>query len=314
MRVLLVEDDATIAKAIELTLQSEGVQVYLTDLGEEGVDLAKIYEYDLILQDIHLPDMNGIDAVRKIRTAGVTTPIMMISGSPTIENKTAAFAAGADDFLAKPFHKDELLARAHAIIRRSKGYDKPVVTVGQMAVDLSAKTVSVGERQVRLTGKEYQMFELLVLRKGTTVNKEMFLDHLYAGLDEPELKIIDVFICKLRTKLRAAGAGGHIQTVWGRGYRLQDTPGTDEQQKAGTLNSLVGKVLARLADEPGKTISRLSLTEALKSDKNKISVALKDLRDRGLADRQGGGPNVRWSVTPAGVVDARKRQALAATP
>jgi len=125
--------------------------------------------------------------------------------------------------MTKPFHRQELIARIHAIVRRSKGHAQSVITTGKVAVNLDAKTVDCEGKSVHLTGKEYQMLELLSLRKGTTLTKEMFLNHLYGGMDEPELKIIDVFICKLRKKLAsAAGGKNFIETVWGRGYVLRE--------------------------------------------------------------------------------------------
>jgi two-component system cell cycle response regulator CtrA len=223
MRVLLIEDDSATAQSIELMLKSEGFNVYTTDLGEEGVDLGKIYDYDLILLDLNLPDMSGMDVLRQLRLARINTPIMILSGTAEIDTKVKSFGGGADDYLTKPFHKDELVARIHAVVRRSKGHAQSVINTGDITVNLDAKTVEVGGSRVHLTGKEYQMLELLSLRKGTTLTKEMFLNHLYGGMDEPELKIIDVFICKLRKKLAAATNGAHyIETVWGRGYVLRD--------------------------------------------------------------------------------------------
>jgi len=223
MRVLLIEDDSATAQSIELMLKSEGFNVYTTDLGEEGVDLGKIYDYDLILLDLNLPDMSGLDVLRQLRVAKINTPIMILSGTAEIETKVKSFGGGADDYMTKPFHKDELVARIHAVVRRSKGHAQSVIKTGDITVNLDAKTVEVNGSRVHLTGKEYQMLELLSLRKGTTLTKEMFLNHLYGGMDEPELKIIDVFICKLRKKLAAATAGKHyIETVWGRGYVLRD--------------------------------------------------------------------------------------------
>ena len=223
MRVLLIEDEATIAKSIELMLSTEGFNVYTTDLGEEGVDLGKIYDYDLILLDLNLPDMSGLDVLRTLRVAKINTPIMILSGSSEIDTKVKTFGSGADDYMTKPFHKDELVARIHAVVRRSKGHAQSVIKTGDITVNLDAKTVEVNGLRVHLTGKEYQMLELLSLRKGTTLTKEMFLNHLYGGMDEPELKIIDVFICKLRKKLATASGGKHhIETVWGRGYVLRD--------------------------------------------------------------------------------------------
>jgi two-component system cell cycle response regulator CtrA len=223
MRVLLVEDDPTTSKSIELMLTHANLNVYATDLGEEGIDLAKLYDYDLILLDLNLPDMTGHEVLRQLRLARVDTPILILSGDDATESKLKGFGFGADDYLTKPFHREELVARIHAIIRRSKGHAQSVIRTGRIAVNLDAKTVDVAGNAVHLTGKEYQMLELLSLRKGTTLTKEMFLNHLYGGMDEPELKIIDVFICKLRKKLSiATGGENHIETVWGRGYVLRD--------------------------------------------------------------------------------------------
>ncbi len=223
MRVLLVEDDPTTSKSIELMLTHANLNVYATDLGEEGIDLAKLYDYDLILLDLNLPDMNGHEVLRQLRLSRIDTPILILSGDDGTESKLKGFGFGADDYLTKPFHREELVARIHAIIRRSKGHAQSIIKTGQIAVNLDAKTVEVEGSTVHLTGKEYQMLELLSLRKGTTLTKEMFLNHLYGGMDEPELKIIDVFICKLRKKLSEATAGdNYIETVWGRGYVLRD--------------------------------------------------------------------------------------------
>ncbi len=223
MRVLLVEDDPTTSKSIEMMLTHANLNVYTTDMGEEGIDLAKLYDYELILLDLGLPDMNGHEVLRQLRLAKVDTPILNLSGSDDTENKIKGFGFGADDYLTKPFHREELVARIHAIIRRSKGHSQSVIKTGEILVNLDAKTVEAGNKPVHLTGKEYQMLELLSLRKGTTLTKEMFLNHLYGGMDEPELKIIDVFICKLRKKLANATDGAnYIETVWGRGYVLRD--------------------------------------------------------------------------------------------
>ncbi len=223
MRVLLVEDDPTTSRSIELMLTHANLNVYCTDLGEDGIDLAKLYDYDLILLDLNLPDMSGHEVLRQLRLSRVETPILILTGSDDTENKIKSFGFGADDYLTKPFHREELVARIHAIIRRSKGHSQSVIKTGLVNVNLDAKTVEVDGTAVHLTGKEYQMLELLSLRKGTTLTKEMFLNHLYGGMDEPELKIIDVFICKLRKKLaEATGGQNYIETVWGRGYVLRE--------------------------------------------------------------------------------------------
>ena len=229
MRVLLIEDDSATAQSIELMLKSESFNVYTTDLGEEGIDLGKIYDYDIILLDLNLPDMSAFDVLRKLRVSKVKTPILILSGLAGIDDKIKGLGFGADDYMTKPFHKDELVARIHAIVRRSKGHAQSVVQTGDLVVNLDTKTAEVNGQGAHLTGKEYQMLELLSLRKGTTVSKEMFLNNLYSGMDEPEIKIIDVFICKLRKKLaNASGGKDYIETVWGRGYVLRHP--TDEEE------------------------------------------------------------------------------------
>ncbi len=228
MRILLVEDDPTVSRSIELMLTHASLNVYATDLGEEGIDLAKLYDYDLILLDLNLPDMHGHEVLRQLRMSRVETPILILSGDGDTEAKIKGFGFGADDYMTKPFHREELVARIHAIIRRSKGHAQSIIRTGRIAVNLDAKTVEADGQAVHLTGKEYQMLELLSLRKGTTLTKEMFLNHLYGGMDEPELKIIDVFICKLRKKLaQATGGETYIETVWGRGYVLRDPEARD---------------------------------------------------------------------------------------
>jgi two-component system, cell cycle response regulator CtrA len=225
MRVLLIEDDSTTARSIELMLKSESFNVYSTDLGEEGIDLGKIYDYDVILLDLNLPDMSGFDVLRKLRVSKVTTPILILSALAGIEDKIKGLGFGADDYMTKPFHKDELVARIHAIVRRSRGHAQSVINTDDLCVNLDTKMVDIAGARVHLTAKEYQMLELLALRKGMTLTKEMFLNHLYGGMDEPGMKIVDVFMCKLRKKLLSASGGkDYIETVWGRGYVLREQP------------------------------------------------------------------------------------------
>ncbi|MGH8513259.1 MAG: response regulator transcription factor CtrA [Gammaproteobacteria bacterium] len=223
MRVLLVEDDANTAQSIELILKSEGYIVDTTDLGEDGLEIGKLYDYDIIILDLMLPDIDGYEVLRRLRSSRVNTPILILSGLSELDNKIKGLGFGADDYLTKPFDRRELLARIQAIVRRSKGHSESVIKTGKLTVNLDTRTVEVETQPLHLTGKEYGILELLSLRKGTTLTKEMFLNHLYGGMDEPELKIIDVFICKLRKKLQAATGGQHyIETVWGRGYVLRD--------------------------------------------------------------------------------------------
>jgi two-component system, cell cycle response regulator CtrA len=229
MRVLLVEDDTSTAKSIELMLKSEGFIVDSTDLGEDGLEIGKLYDYDIIILDLMLPDIDGYEVLRRLRSARVRTPILILSGLSEPDKKVRGLGFGADDYLTKPFDKGELVARIQAIVRRSKGFSESVIRTGKLLVNLDTRTVEVESQPLHLTGKEYGILELLSLRKGTTLTKEMFLNHLYGGMDEPELKIIDVFVCKLRKKLAAAtGGDNYIETVWGRGYVLRDPQGMEE--------------------------------------------------------------------------------------
>ncbi len=225
MRVLLVEDDTSTAKSIEMMLKSEGYICDSTDLGEDGLEIGKIYDYDLIVLDLMLPDIDGYEVLRRLRAAKVRTPILILSGLSEPDKKVKGLGFGADDYLTKPFDKAELIARIQAIVRRSKGYSESIIRTGKLSVNLDTRTVEISGQPLHLTGKEYGILELLSLRKGTTLTKEMFLNHLYGGMgmDEPEHKIIDVFICKLRKKLAAATEGeNYIETVWGCGYVLRD--------------------------------------------------------------------------------------------
>lgn len=223
MRVLLVGDDEQTATSIKMMLLNENVICDTTDLGEDGLEIGKIYQYDIILLDLMLPDIEGYEVLRRMRAARVRTPILILSGLADLDHKIKGLGFGADDFLTKPFDRRELIARIQAIVRRSKGHSESTIRTGKLVVNLDTRVVSVDDQPVYLTAKEYGILELLSLRKGTTLTKEMFLNHLYGGIDEPELKIIDVFVCKLRKKLAQATGGSHyIETVWGRGYVVRD--------------------------------------------------------------------------------------------
>jgi two-component system cell cycle response regulator CtrA len=226
MRILLIEDDVVAARGVSLMLKASGAVVDHADTGEEGLELARHYDYDIVVLDLMLPDIEGFEVVRRMRVARNDTPVLILSGLSRPQAKVKGLGLGADDFITKPFDKAELLARMQAIVRRSKGFSQPSLRVGSLQLSLDSHEVLVDGQQVHLTGKEYAILELLVLRKGMVLTKEAFLNHLYGGMDEPEMKIIDVFICKLRKKLANAGADNLIGTVWGRGYMIRE-PSSD---------------------------------------------------------------------------------------
>jgi two-component system cell cycle response regulator CtrA len=223
MRILLIEDDPNAAKAIEMMLTAASYTIFRTATGEDGIDLAKLYDYDLILLDLDLPDMHGMEVLRHLRLARVDTPVLILTGSDDTESKLRGFGFGADDYMTKPFNREELQARIQAIIRRSKGPSHKLIRTGDIVVNLDTHSVEVNGKPLHLTSKEYQILELLCIRKGTMLTKETFLNHIYGGRDEPGVKIIDVFVCKLRKKLSdALGGINLIETVWGRGYVLRE--------------------------------------------------------------------------------------------
>jgi len=223
MRVLSIEDDPATAQSIELMLKAEGFWVYGTDLGGEGIELAKLYDYDVVLLDLNLPDMSGFEVLRTLRSCNIKTAVLILSGLAGIEDKVKGLGFGADDYMTKPFHKDELVARIHAVVRRSKGHATSIIAVGNLVVDIHTKKVKENGAEILLTSKEYSVLELLAFRAGSTVSKDMLLNHLYGGMDEPDIKIVDVFICKIRKKIaNIAGGKNYIETVWGKGYVLRE--------------------------------------------------------------------------------------------
>ena len=229
MRVLLIEDDLTAARAIAMMLRAAGAVVEHSASGEDSVELTKHYDYDIVLLDLMLPDIEGYEVVRRMRIARNETPILILSGMLRSPAKVKALGLGADDFITKPFDNAELLARMQAVVRRAKGFSQPMLRVGPVELNLDSREVTVDGRELHLTGKEYSILELLVLRKGMVLTKEAFLNHLYGGLDEPEMKIVDVFVCKLRRKMARAGADGMIGTIWGRGYMIRSPEGEENE-------------------------------------------------------------------------------------
>jgi two-component system cell cycle response regulator CtrA len=242
MRILLVDDDSEVVKSLEMTLRAEGFTVDSTTTSEDGLEIAKLYDYDLIILDLMMPELDGYEILKRLRASRVETPVLCLSGLQDTQDKLRGFGLGADDYLTKPFDKAELLARIQAIIRRSKGHAGSVIQVGRLSVNLEARLAEVDNKPLELTSKEYAILELLVLRKGSTLSKVVFLNHLYGGMDEPELKIIDVFVCKLRKKLQEALGTkdeNYIKTVWGRGYVFQD-PGKQVASETLDIESTEG--------------------------------------------------------------------------
>jgi two-component system cell cycle response regulator CtrA len=225
MKILLVEDDVTTAEIIQRFLRDENLFCDCIMTGEEAFQVGKIYDYDVIILDLHLPDMNGHELLQRLRDSAVSSPILVLSGFQSIQDKVKALGFGADDYMTKPFASEELIVRLKALARRAEGHSSAIIRVGEIQLNLDTQHIEVAGRPLQLTGKEYQILEFLLVRKGATVTKNNFLNRLYSGMDEPEEKIIDVFMCKIRRKLEdILGPSGrdYIETIWGRGYVLRE--------------------------------------------------------------------------------------------
>lgn len=211
---------------ITKALRKEGFTCSQTDLAEDALKLAKLSEYDVVVLDMLLPDADGLEVIRRLRSAKNDIPIVVLSALQGINDKVTALAKGADDFICKPTSTIELIARLRAVVRRRIGYSNSVITVGDLSVNLQTKSVMIAGATLKLTNKEYSILEILVLKQGHILNKESFLSHLYdeSCLEQPGDKIVDVFMCKLRKKIQSAhpSAGNYIETIWGRGYMLVD--------------------------------------------------------------------------------------------
>ena len=225
MRVLLVESNVRHAAAITGDLQVDAIRVELAGNGDYALHLMRNYEFDLVLLNQRLSDMDGSALISRIRLAKHHTPIIALAAAP--QARLRALAAGADDVVELEMDRVELIARIRAVVRRSRGYSQSLLRVGDLTLDVDQQDVTANGVRVHLTAKEFAILELLVLRRNVIMTKEVILTHLYGGMDEPEIKIIDVFICKLRRKLAKAGLPNVISTVWGRGYTVKDvTPDT----------------------------------------------------------------------------------------
>lgn len=221
MRILVAEHDVLIARGISLALNAAGFIADHVDRSDEALEMILQFNYDVVLLSEALPGVGGLAVLQEARNGRQGTPVVMLATSPSVKLKVAALRIGADDVMETPVEPDELVARMYAITRRFRGIADLSVRIGNLVVDLGSQQVSCNGEPLKLTGKEFSILELLVLRRGTVLTRDAFMNHLYGGLDEPEMKIIDVFVCKLRKKLQRTGVDDLIINVWGRGYMLK---------------------------------------------------------------------------------------------
>ncbi|MBR0641351.1 response regulator transcription factor [Plastoroseomonas hellenica] len=222
MRALVVERDPMNVIGKVRALQLATITVDTAKSGEDAVDMTRHFDYDVMILGVSLADMTGVEALRRLRARNISVPAIATTKSGDLAAVVQALDIGADDCITPATDRTEFLARVRSVIRRSKGFARSALTAANLTLDIQSKDVTIESRAVNLTGKEQSIMELLIMRKGVVQSKEAILTHLYNGIDEPEMKIIDVFICKLRRKLAEAGFSGAIGTVWGRGYVLRE--------------------------------------------------------------------------------------------
>ncbi|MCA3255922.1 MAG: response regulator transcription factor [Alphaproteobacteria bacterium] len=223
MRALLVLSVERHLERFAPLFSRNDFHVHTAETSDEALKLARLYKHDIIIVAHEFGEACGIDLLERMRVAGVETPAIVLTRSVELSTKLTAFRAGADDVLSSPFSNDELMARSRAVIRRTWGHGASRIRIGRLTVDVDAKVAEVDGERLNITNREYAVLELLALRKGTTIKKDEFLSEIYDGRDEPEPKIIDVFICKLRKKLALhCGGNPQIETIWGRGYMLRE--------------------------------------------------------------------------------------------
>jgi two-component system, cell cycle response regulator CtrA len=228
MRILLVEANLGHTKALRAFLKAEGLVVEPTDNGADALDLLRHYEFDLVLVNLVLPDMDGITLISRMRAAGRNTPVLALASTPSARSRLKALSVGADDVVEQDVDRAEMVARMRAIVRRTRGYSHSLLRVGALTLDVEQQEAIADGSRISLSGKEFAILQLLMLRKNMILTKDVILSNLYGGMDEPDIKIIDVFICKIRSKLAKAGVHDAIRTVWGRGYMVRDTRRDDE--------------------------------------------------------------------------------------
>ena len=226
MRILLVEDDIALQSSLTGILRDAGYAVDVTGDGIEGLFFGEEYAIDLAIIDLGLPGMSGLELIRKLRQLERNFPILILTARSEWQDKVEGLESGADDYLTKPFHPEELKARVGALLRRSAGRAQPQVELGPLRIDLVAQRVFRGEEEIELTTYEYKVFEYLLLHPDEVVTKTVLSEHIYEEDADRDSNVIEVFIGRLRKKIDPNGELNPIETLRGRGYRLNTPPGS----------------------------------------------------------------------------------------
>ncbi len=221
MRVLIIEDETLLLEQLKNEFTKAGFACDAVNNGEEGLFLGRETPYDLAIVDIGLPDIDGISIIKTWRTEGIKFPVLILTARGLWQDKVEGLEAGADDYVAKPFQIEEVLARANALIRRSAGFASPKLELGPLKLDTGAKQANVNGRTLELTAFEYNALEYLAMRNGQVVSKTELTEHLYDQDFDRDSNVIEVFIARLRKKLDPENTLKPISTLRGRGYRFE---------------------------------------------------------------------------------------------
>ena len=232
MRVLLVEDDPRLVETLGTQLREAGYAVDISTDGIEGLYVGEEFPIDLAIIDLGLPQLPGLEVIRELRKRGRDFPILVLTARSEWQDKVAGLEAGADDYVTKPFHTGELMARINALMRRAGGHAKPRVKLGPITVDLTGQRVFRDDEEIELTTYEYKVLNYLVMHPDEVVTKTNLSEHIYEEDDDRDSNVIEVFIGRLRRKLDPDGALNPIETLRGRGYRLALLPDNGQQQSA----------------------------------------------------------------------------------
>ncbi len=220
MRILIVEDEILLSQQVQAFFSAKGFAVDVAHTGSDGLFLAKEYPIDAAIIDIGLPDFTGIELIERLRSSGINVPVLLLTARSRWQDKVEGLESGADDYLAKPFHYEELLARVNALLRRSQGKAHPVLSYANIKLDTLSQDVTVDDEVVELTAFEYKVLEYLLFRKGEVVSKSVLTEHIYDEDFDRDSNVIEVFIGRLRKKIDPQGVTKPIETLRGRGYRI----------------------------------------------------------------------------------------------
>lgn len=220
MRILVVEDEQVLCRQIRQFFADKGFAVDTAHNGSDGLYLATEYPIDVAIIDIGLPDFSGMELIKKLRARNNTLPVLLLTARSRWQDKVEGLEAGADDYLAKPFHYEELMARVNALLRRSRGNAHPVLSFANIKLDTVSQDVTVSGELVELTAYEYKVLEYLMFRQGEVVSKAVLTEHIYDEDFDRDSNVIEVFIGRLRKKIDPDGTTRPIETLRGRGYRI----------------------------------------------------------------------------------------------